>query len=95
VRPSPSLDFNGARFLYFASFAALVDRAEWEILQPSPLLTTAAREVIYYGNIEPGDEVIIRINKYNQTDTSLGHWSTLVRRCDDAMLADIFTSKIA
>ena len=30
VRPCPNNDFNGARFLYFANYQALVDRAEWE-----------------------------------------------------------------
>jgi len=29
-RPCPNNDFNGANFLYFASFQSIVDRAEWQ-----------------------------------------------------------------
>lgn len=94
IRPNPSIDFNGAGFLYFASFPALVDRAEWELLSPSPMLTTIAREVIYYGNIEPRDEVVIRVNGLRgDPEADLTHWCVLHRRCDNAKLADIFTRR--
>ncbi|RTL49551.1 MAG: hypothetical protein EKK40_14425 [Bradyrhizobiaceae bacterium] len=95
VRPNPSIDFNGARFLYFASFPALADRAEWDILSPPPHLTTVGREVFYYGNIEPGDEIVIRIGATAASGTDLIHWCALHRRCDDARLADIFTTRRA
>lgn len=92
VRPNPSLDFNGAGFLYFASFPTLADRAEWELLSPPSTLTTSEREVIYYGNIEPGDDVVVRINGLRgDPNSDFAHWVALHRRCDDAKLADIFT----
>ena len=94
VRPNPSLDFNGAGFLYFASFPTLADRAEWELLSPPPTLTTSEREVIYYGNIEPGDDVVVRINGLTgDPNSDFAHWVALHRRCDDAKLADIFTTR--
>lgn len=94
VRPNPSLDFNGAGFLYFASFPTLADRAEWELLLPPADLTTSDREVIYYGNIEPGDDVVVRINGLTgDPNSDFVHWMALHRRCDDAKLADIFTTR--
>jgi len=94
VRPSPSLDFNGAGFLYFASFPSLVDRAEWETFAPQPSLATASRQVFYFGNIEPGDDVVIRVNGLHRRDSGLSHWCTLLRRCDGTKLADIFTDRV-
>ncbi len=91
VRPNPSLDFNGAGFLYFASFPALVDRAEWETLDISPSLTTISREVFYYGNIEPGEKVVIRIEALRRRGEGFSHWCSLRRECDEAKLADVFT----
>lgn len=91
VRPNPSLDFNGAGFLYFASFPALIDRAEWEMLDADPSLKTTAREVFYYGNIEPGEKVVIRMEALHRRGEGFSHWCTLRRECDDTRLADVFT----
>lgn len=92
VRPNPSLDFNGAGFLYFSSFQALIDRAEWEVLDISTSLATTSREIFYYGNIEPGEKVVIRIEALDRRGEGLSHWCTL-HRCDDAKLADVFTTR--
>ena len=55
---SPHEDFNGADFLYFAAFQAMLDRAEWRWLRrENPLLVTAERQILYVGNIELGDQV--------------------------------------
>ncbi|HEY0234286.1 MAG TPA: Pnap_2097 family protein [Afipia sp.] len=93
VRPNPSLDFNGAGFLYFSSFQSLIDRAEWETLDTSSSLTTASREIFYYGNIEPGERVVIRIEALDRQGEGYSHWCTLRRECDDAKLADVFTAR--
>ena len=34
IDPCPAQDFNGADFLYFSSFQAFVDRAEWAFFRP-------------------------------------------------------------
>ncbi|HEY0219537.1 MAG TPA: Pnap_2097 family protein [Afipia sp.] len=91
VRPNPSLDFNGAGFLYFASFPALADRAEWETLDVGPSLTTTSREIFYYGNIEPGEKVVVSIKALRPKGEGFSHWCDLHRECDKAKLADVFT----
>jgi probable biosynthetic protein (TIGR04098 family) len=54
----PHEDFNGADFLYFAAFQAMLDRAEWHWFHHSdPLLVTTGRQIFYTGNIELGDQV--------------------------------------
>ncbi|MBY0380614.1 MAG: hypothetical protein K2W78_01665 [Xanthobacteraceae bacterium] len=95
IRPNPSLDFNGARFLYFSSFPALVDRTEWEVLDASPSLATVQREIFYYGNIEPGEKVVVQVNGVRHAESGLEHWCTLLRECDETRLADIFTRRLA
>jgi probable biosynthetic protein (TIGR04099 family) len=43
--PCPNNDFNGANFLYFASFQAFVDRAEWAWFRLHDLPSVADREM--------------------------------------------------
>jgi len=93
VRPNPSIDFNGAGFLYFSSFPALVDRAEWEILDAPFSVTTTRRDICYYGNIEPGEKVTIQVNGVFRANGELKHWCTLLRACDESRLADVFTCR--
>lgn len=58
--PCPALDFNAARLMYFPSFAALAERAEtalggrWD-------RRIVARDVIYQGNVEPGEAVRVTV----------------------------------
>lgn len=94
VRPNPSADFNGAGFLYFSSFAALADQAEWDILDGPLSLTTARRELFYYGNIEAGEKVSVQVNGVRRTAERLVHWCRLLRTCDGARLADVFTDRM-
>ncbi len=67
-RPCPYGDFNGADFLYFASFQSIVDRAEWQWTQKMPApLATKQREIFYYGNIDVGDSlrIVLRAKRPN------------------------------
>lgn len=89
--PCPAQDFNGAGFLYFPSFPAFVDRAEWMLFRISGL-TTLARDVIYHGNIEVGDTLTVTVRGYRETQRGHASWCTLVA-ADRRRLADVFTRK--
>lgn len=92
VDPCPSQDFNGANFLYFSSIQAFVDRAEWAFCRPiNPRATTRRRDIVYYGNIEPGDRVAIVLRAVRRGAGMLGHWCLIERESDAAPLAEIFT----
>lgn len=93
VRPNPSLDFNGARFLYFASFAAIVDRIEWENLAIPISAVTTRRDIFFYGNIEPGEAVRISICGIRRSEDELTHWCTLYSESEKRKLADVFTCR--
>ena len=94
VDPCPGQDFNGADFLYFASFQAFVDRAEWAFFRAqAPRPTTRRRDIIYRRNIDPGERVAVSLLQY-RIDVgvgSLGHWYRLEREQDGLTIAEIFT----
>ena len=55
LTPCPSLDFNAVGLLYFPSFSALAERAEWIATgETTPLLQ---RDMFYFGNLEAGESV--------------------------------------
>ena len=89
-QPCPTQDFNGAGFLYFPSFSAFVDRAEWTALGPTGLVT--ARDVIYLGNVDPGEEIHITARGISFTEDEVSHWCS-VTAADDRILAEVFTRK--
>jgi probable biosynthetic protein (TIGR04099 family) len=92
--PCPSLDFNGAGFLYFASFVAMVDRAEWRF---EPALARAAattrRDVFFYGNVDRGETVTARLLARREQAGPLIHQCRLQRDSDGAGVADVFTRR--
>ena len=74
IDPCPSQDFNGANFLYFSSFQAFADRAEWDLCRPiNPRATTRRRDIFFYGNIEPGDRVAVVLREVRRRRAMLGH----------------------
>jgi probable biosynthetic protein (TIGR04099 family) len=92
VDPCPGQDFNGANFLYFASFQAFVDRAEWAYFRPQPPFPmTRRRDIIYRGNIDPGERVIVTLLQMRRSDQRLTHWYRLEREHDNRTIADVFT----
>ena len=94
IDPCPSQDFNGAGFLYCAMFQSFVDRAEWSffgILGRS--LSTRRRDIIYRGNIEVGDRIVITLMAVLREDRALTHWCRLTREAGGETLADIFTAR--
>jgi probable biosynthetic protein (TIGR04099 family) len=92
IDPCPGQDFNGADFLYFASFQAFVDRAEWAFFRPKPPFpTTRRRDIVYRGNIDPGERVVATLLQVRQQHREFGHWYRLERAQDNFAIADIFT----
>ena len=91
IDPCPAQDFNGADFLYFSSFQAFVDRAEWAFFRPDPRATTRRRDIVYHGNIEPGERVAIVLRAVRRGEGILAHWCHIERENDAAPLADVFT----
>jgi probable biosynthetic protein (TIGR04099 family) len=92
IDPCPGQDFNGADFLYFASFQAFVDRAEWAFFRPrAPFPTTRRRDIIYRANIDPGERVWASLLQFRRDAHGLAHWYRLEREQDGAAVAEIFT----
>ncbi len=96
IDPCPAQDFNGADFLYFASYQAFVDRAEWAHSRPrAPFPTTRRRDLVYYGNIDPGERVVVTLTQRRQDNESLSHWYRMTREQDGVAIADVFTLRAA
>jgi len=94
VDPCPGQDFNGADFLYFASFQAFVDRAEWAFFRTqAPRPTTRRRDIIYRRNIDPGERVAVSLLQFRRDAQCLDHWYHLQREPDGLTIAEIFTAR--
>jgi probable biosynthetic protein (TIGR04099 family) len=90
--PCPAADFNGANFMYFATFQTLVERAEWFWFRRSDLPQLAERQLYFYGNLNIGDMVRIRLLAH-RNDTHLAHWCGVFRESDNVKIADVVTLK--
>lgn len=90
--PCPHSDFNGANFLYFASFQNYIDRAEWEWFRSSSLWNLESRELYYYGNINVGDSLKITLGFLVLEDGHLKHWCEVFNN-QNIKIADVFTVK--
>jgi probable biosynthetic protein (TIGR04099 family) len=92
IDPCPVQDFNGADFLYFASFLAFVDRAEWAFFrQRAPLPTTRRRDIIYRRNIDLGQRVVVSLLQFRRDAQFLEHSCRLEREQGGLTIAEIFT----
>ena len=63
--PCPATDFNAAGLLYFPSFSALADRALFQSGERDCQFITS-RQVIYLGNVEPGEWIGIGLRKISR-----------------------------
>lgn len=98
--PCPNSDFNGANFLYFASFQAFVDRAEWawacnKVFSEKStrnLPNIVDRDLFFYGNINVGDTIKIRLCAQKSNDVSMTYWCE-VYSGSGLKIADVFTHK--
>jgi len=92
IDPCPSQDFNGVNLLYFATYQAFIDRAEWAFFRPiESELSTVRRDLIYRGNVEPGERVVVMLLGSRRSTVGLTHWCRIERESDAAPLADVFT----
>lgn len=92
VDPSPHDDFNGADFLYFASFQAMLDRAEWSWLRSMDrLMTTIRRDIAYRGNIELGDTLTLTLCGLRHEADRVAHWIEIRRDSDGMRIAEAMT----
>ena len=91
--PCPNNDFNGADFLYFASFQAFVDRAEWQRYRFDEPPVVASRSLFYYGNVNLGDALRIRIMGESENEEGIRHWTEVRRKSDGEKIADVVTEK--
>jgi probable biosynthetic protein (TIGR04099 family) len=92
IDPCPGQDFNGADFLYFASYQAFVERAEWAFFRPpAPFPTTRARDIVYLANIDPGERLVVTLLQFARDPEYLRHWYRLERERDGTRVADAFS----
>ncbi|HEY4804476.1 MAG TPA: Pnap_2097 family protein [Paraburkholderia sp.] len=93
--PCPSLDFNGAQLLYFASFQSMVERAEWHWRSAShsapPYLVE--RDMAFYGNANVGDRLTLSFGARHTGHDGLSHWCAIARAADGVRIADVVTHK--
>ena len=93
--PCPSLDFNGAHLLYFASFQSMVERAEWHWRSAShsapPCLVE--RSMAFYGNANVGDRLTLSFGARYAGHDGLSHWCSIARVADGVRIADVVTHK--
>lgn len=61
IQPCPSLDFNGADFLYFASYIAFAERAEWALARDTADWLLVERRVAYFGNVDVGRDLLVTL----------------------------------
>ncbi|QGZ65778.1 hypothetical protein FAZ98_26990 [Paraburkholderia acidisoli] len=93
--PCPSLDFNGAHLLYFASFQSMVERAEWHwrsAPQSAPP-TLVERDMAFYGNANVGDRLVLSFGARHAGHDGLSHWCSIARAGDGVRIADVVTHK--
>ena len=95
VEPCPHLDFNGAGLLYFSSFIAAVDRAEWRCFGKDKGLSSTSikdRQAVFHSNIEVGEDLVVRILAARGR-LAADHRSQILSSSDGRLLAEVITRK--
>ncbi len=93
--PCPSQDFNGAGLLYFSSFQAAVDRVEWATVGSRyPDVSTAARDIVYHGNVDIGEAIAVEVCGLRETAHRLDHWCRVTAASSGRVLADVFSQRV-
>jgi probable biosynthetic protein (TIGR04099 family) len=90
--PCPNQDFNGAGFLYFSSFVAFVDRAEWIFARDKAArATTRQRDIFFAGNLDPGERLTVDLLDKRSENRAFAHHCEIRREQDHAVMAHVFT----
>jgi len=61
VHPCPTLDFNGADFLYFAAYVAFAERAEWALSRQTAERPLVRRRIVFHGNVDAGEAITVTV----------------------------------
>lgn len=78
----PAVDFNGARFLYFANFQAIEDRA-YHFFTGHSGFHTIDRVVHFYGNVNRSETVEVSL-LHHETHLQMDRTVTVLRRKSDS-----------
>ncbi|WP_165769616.1 Pnap_2097 family protein [Arboricoccus pini] len=92
IEPCPLTDFNGAGFLYFASFQAFLERADWHWWHELDQ-RLVMREIHYFGNVGPAVPLAIELLALEPTSAGRIATCAVRRLSDDAILAIARTEK--
>lgn len=86
--PCPDEDFNGAGFLYFPSYVAFANRASSSVFGRSfGSGALQGRRVAYFGNVDEGIPIIVRVEIPVLVSELLLHRSTIVETGTERLLA--------
>jgi probable biosynthetic protein (TIGR04099 family) len=91
--PCPNNDFNGAEFLYFASFQAFVDRGEWQRHRFVDPPVVVGRDLFFHGNVNVGESLRLVYARERSDDHGLTNWCEVRRGLDNQKIADVVTYK--
>jgi probable biosynthetic protein (TIGR04098 family) len=85
----PLTDFNGARFLYFANYQSIMDRAEWAMLgyKDMQFFSTQQRKIFYLGNANMHDDLRVYILNVRKEALSYDYDGLILRAIDEQPLA--------
>lgn len=96
ICPCPSIHFNGAGFLYFASFHELSDQAEWNWFGPEvSQYVTTERHIVFHGNVDVGNSLAVSLFNLERADRQLHHHTQITRKDDQKIIADVITRRHA
>lgn len=100
---NPYHDLNGVNLLYFAAYPTISDFCEAQFIEEQrrdlfrkhwPLeASTVARDVFYYGNCDLDDSIIFAVNACEVSGRRLKIATSLLRRSDRQLLANLFAVK--
>ncbi len=80
--PCPYTDFNGADFLYFATFQTIADRSEKDVLEHG-LWSTINRTISYFGNVNLGDRILVSSIESGVRDEKFARYRLVMQRQSD------------
>jgi probable biosynthetic protein (TIGR04099 family) len=90
--PCPSQDFNGAGFLYFSSFVAFIDRAEWIFARDQAAwATTRQRDIFFSGNLDSGESLSVDLKETRTEGGAFAHHCEIRCEQDQAVMAHVFS----
>jgi probable biosynthetic protein (TIGR04099 family) len=94
-QPTLALDYNGARLLYFARYHHIVERAEASVFSESfeACYAVECREIYYFANLDPGEEVTVGFTEICSTDWLRRHRAEIRRARDGRLMARVITAK--